>query len=180
MRLAPERYFDEKLAATDFLTEDRAVDGTDVQESFFADGFGGQQAPKPTAPEDIVVTLECSLEELYNGSIKSLEYVRDVVKHDAKTTQKETTTQQVEVKAGSSEESQLVFRKMGNQAAGQVHANLIVKFKQTPHAEYRRVGHDLILTKKITLVEAFENNPTLIQTLDGRRLSVAVDEQVSP
>ena len=37
----PERYFDDVLSDTDFLTEARALNGADAQESFFTDAYGG-------------------------------------------------------------------------------------------------------------------------------------------
>ena len=53
---------------------------------------------------------------------------------------------------------------------------MIVKFKQLDHPEYRRIGDDLVLTKKISLVEAIEMNPITFMTLDGRNLTVSSDE----
>ena len=89
MKKDPERYFDDVLSNTDFLTEARALNGTDAQESYFTDAFGGLYQKAKGAPEDIVVTLDCTLEELFNGSIKQVEYSRHVVQHDAKATKLE-------------------------------------------------------------------------------------------
>jgi len=57
----------------------------------------------------------------------------------------------VEVKPGFSESSELVFKKMGHQAPGHIDADLIIKFSEDKNEIYRRKGHDLILTHKITL-----------------------------
>ena len=70
MRMDAERYFEAKLQNTDFLLEDRNVAGDDVQQSIFADSYGGLNQPKPAKPTNVVVTLECTLEEFYCGSIK--------------------------------------------------------------------------------------------------------------
>ena len=69
---------------------------------------------------------------------------------------------------------------MGNQAPGHVNSNLVIKFKQLPHDSYRRKGHDLILKQKITLQQAFESAPCAFRTLDGRALTIAIDEQIAP
>ena len=180
MKKDPERYFDDVLSDTDFLTEARALNGADAQESFFTDAYGGLFQPKQGAPEDVVVTLECSLEELYNGSIKQVEYSRNVVQHDAKSIKAESNCQQVEIKPGFSSSSELVFKKLGHQSPGHVAANLIVKIKELEHADYRRKGHDLILKHKVSLLDAFECKPCSFSTLDGRRLTIAIDEQISP
>ena len=79
-----------------------------------------------------------------------------------------------------SDKSELIFKTQGNQAPGHVNANLVIKFKQAEHADYRRVGHDLILTQKISLQEVFEAGPCRFKTLDGRMLSISCDEQISP
>jgi len=76
-----------------------------------------------------VVTLDCSLEEFYNGSIKNVEYERAVTNHDARSVSVECRCQQVEVKPGFSESSELVFKKMGNQSPGHVASDLIIKFR---------------------------------------------------
>ena len=180
LKMEPEHYFEVMLKSTDFVTSDRETNGSDAQQSFFSDSFGGMQQPKSAAPEDIVVTVDCTLDEFFNGSIKQVEYERKVVKHDAKTLEVERKVQQIEVKPGFSESSELIYRKDGNQAPGHVNSDLIVKFKQCEHPEYRRVGHDLIFTKKITLQEAFECIPCSFRTLDGRFLTIACDEQISP
>lgn len=96
---------------------------------------------------------------MYNGSIKQVEYSRNEVTHDAKTCKAVRKVQQIEVKPGFSESSELLFKKKGHQSPGHVDANLIIKFKQAAHADYRRVGHDLVFTKKISLLEAFECVP---------------------
>ena len=150
--------------------------GNDVQQSIFADSHGGLGQKSASKPEDIVVVVNCSLEEFYNGSIKQVEYERKEVQHDAKTIRIVSKVQQVEVKPGFSESSELLFKKKGHQSPGHVDANLVIKFKQVEHADYRRVGHDLILTKRITLLEAFECAPCRFTTLDGRSMSITVDE----
>ena len=107
-------YWDEVLKTTDFLLEDRANDGSDVQQSIFADSFGGLNQSKQDKPADITITVDCTLEEFYNGSIKQINYEREIVQHDAKTKKMEPCVQQIEVKPGFSESSELIFKKKGH------------------------------------------------------------------
>ena len=58
------------LQKTDFISEAREVNGRDVQESIFADSYGALNQKKAAKPENIVVTVDCTLDEFYNGSIK--------------------------------------------------------------------------------------------------------------
>jgi len=66
----PERYFELVLQRTDFILDERAVDGTDARQSIFSDSFGGLTQKGAAKPEDIVINVECTLDEFYNGSIK--------------------------------------------------------------------------------------------------------------
>lgn len=110
----PEGYFEKVLSKTEFLLEPRAVNGSDAQQSIFADSFGGHNQPKQGEPEDVEVTLDCSLEEFYNGAVKQFEFSRNIVQHDAKSIKPKTESMEVEVKPGFSESTELVFKKMGN------------------------------------------------------------------
>ena len=168
------------LGIADFIASDRAVNGSDAQQTIFGDSLGGLGQKKAATPSDVVVEVTCTLEEFYNGSIKQVDYSRNEVQHDAKSIKAEREVQQVEVKPGFSDKTELVFKGNGNQAPGHVNANLVIKFKQADHADYRRIGHDLILTQKISLQQAFECGPCRFRTLDGRTLSVACDEQICP
>ena len=50
MKVEPDRYFEEKLQNTDFITESRDASGNDVQDSIFGDGFGGFNQLKAAKP----------------------------------------------------------------------------------------------------------------------------------
>ena len=180
MRMNADSFYEKHFSHADILADSRAINGSDLRPSFFADSLGGQGVAAKGPPEDIEVTLDCTLAEMYNGAIKQVEYERSIVKHDAKTLVKERIVQQVEVKPGFSEESCITFKGQGHQQAGQAPANLLVKFKQIEHPDYRRLGDDLVLTTKITLTQAIEMKPVTFTTLDGRKLTISADEQISP
>ena len=176
MKMNSDSFFEKHFAGADILSDTRAIDGSDIRPSFFADSHGGQSEAPKAAPQNIEVVLDCTLEELYNGCLKQVEYERSVVKHDAKTLLKKRCVEQVEVKPGFSNDSVLRFAGKGNEQAGHAPADLVVKFRQVDHENYRRIGDDLVLTKKISLEDAIEMKPVTVQTLDGRLLQVALDE----
>ena len=60
-------------------------DGSDIYGSLAADGHRGKNQPRPPAPKNIEVTLKCSMEELYNGSMKQLVYTRTKIHPDGRT-----------------------------------------------------------------------------------------------
>lgn len=58
---------------------------------------------------------------------------------------------------------------------------MIVQIKEKKHPKFKRVNQDdLIYTQKITLVQALNSEPVKITTLDNRKLTVAMDEIISP
>jgi DnaJ family protein B protein 4 len=60
-------------------------------------------------------------------------------------------------------------------------ANLIVKLRELKHPIYKRVNiNDLICTQKLTLVQALNSEPIRITTLDDRKLTITMDEIISP
>jgi DnaJ-class molecular chaperone len=60
-------------------------------------------------------------------------------------------------------------------------ANLIVKVRELKHPIYKRVNtNDLICTQKLSLVQALNSEPVKITTLDDRKLTITMDEIISP
>lgn len=64
--------------------------------------------------------------------------------------------------------------------AGYDASDLVIKFTQTCDATFKRIGNDLVLKKKISLVDAIKGTPVSVKTLDGRQLTLVVDELISP
>jgi len=180
LKESPFHVFEKFFTKTDPFGHQNDLKQNDVYSTLFGDAFGGQKQAAKSKPEDIVITLEASLEELYNGSIKYVEYEREVIQHDAKTTRLTADKQIVEVKSGFSTETSLTFKGKGHQEVGHEASNLVVKFAQKEHEKYRRIGDDLILTEKITLEDALNQKPVCFKTLDGRNITMGFDELISP
>lgn len=94
----------------------------------FGDAFGGQTQTLPAAPKDIVKTLDCTIHEFYNGSLKKVKFTRNLLCHDGKTTRPHTEEMTVEVKPGTSEKDELVFADKGNEGYGHKPSVLRIKF----------------------------------------------------
>ncbi len=99
----------------------------------FGDAFGGQNQPKIAAPKDIEVLLECTLHEFYNGCMKQIEFDRQLLQHDARSTKTVREDMSIYVKPGFSETTVLTFKNKGNEAHAHHPSHLVVKFKQLPH-----------------------------------------------
>ena len=55
-----------------------------------------------------------------------------------------------------------------------------MKIKEIPHEKFRRDGDNLYWTADVTLLQALEAQPVEIETLDGRIITVSLDEIVTP
>lgn len=180
LRVQPEVVFDKIFNSIDPWAEQPNLNGSDFRGSMFGDGFKGlNQKPAPK-PQDVVVTLDCSLEEFYVGSTKAFSYVVDEVQHDGNTVCKINKQSSVQVDPGMGEHTTLTFKGKGNQCPKQANSNLVIKFKQIENKHFRRSGDDLILTVPISFADALNFKPVQVRTLDGRSLTQCFDELVSP
>jgi hypothetical protein len=99
----------------------------------FGDSYGALNSVVHPAPNDIVLSVKCSLSEFYNGCMKKISYTRLGLMHDGRTQRDIPMEMDVEVKAGFSESTVLTFAHKGNEAEGHRPSNVVVKFVQEPH-----------------------------------------------
>lgn len=155
MRENPKDVYEKVFAEDPFETR-RDLSGNDIVSSMFGDQVGGLNVAPRKKPCDIEVVLTCTLEEFYNGSIRQVEYTRNEIRHDAKTTYPVKAVQQVEIKPGCSEKSSLTFKGMGHDERGHETSNLVIKFEQAPHECYKRSNNDLVYTHKLSLLDSMQ------------------------
>ncbi|MCQ2818518.1 MAG: DnaJ domain-containing protein [archaeon] len=149
--------------------------------SAFISAYGGKKEKERTKVSPIEVILECSLEELYKGTIKQITYKRNILDYNMRTTREIENQMDIEIFPGYDKDTVLTFPKMGNEFAGEETSDLIVKIKEKKHNEFKRVnGKDLIFTKTLTLAQALNSEPVKFTTLDNRVMSVSMDEIISP
>ena len=151
--------------------------------SAFSSAFGGQHQRKAPSSElePVVVELECSLRELYNGVVKEVEYDKTALNGDGLTTCKQTRTVKVEVLPGYGRESVIEYKEMGNEAPGKRSSDLVVKIVEVKDEAFKRVNtNDLVYIKRISLADALRSAPVKIDTLDNRKLAVCMDEIITP
>ena len=65
----------------------------EIEGSYFGTAYRGLKEPKPEPAKDIDVTTDVTLEEMYNGSRKTVSYEKQVLGLDGRTLK----TQQAEV-----------------------------------------------------------------------------------
>jgi DnaJ-class molecular chaperone len=150
--------------------------GNELDGSVFGTAFGALNEPPAQKLADISVSLDVSLKEFYCGSRKVVSYERQVVGLDGRTCKQEMTEQEVFIRPGMEEKQELLFKGRGNEAPNQEATNLIVNFKSTGDANYKRQGtNDLVYRHCTTLEEVINCKPVSLTTLDGRQLLIPID-----
>ena len=153
----------------------------DQLNSIFGSAYGGLNRPEDPPLQNIVISLPCTLEELYNGCIKTITYNKSTLNYDTRTTSLKETNIKVEILPGYGKETELTFPLKGNEAPGRKNSDLIVKIKEVPHQYFKRVNkNDLLYTHKISLRNALNSAPVVFKHLDGRILNISMDEIISP
>jgi len=69
---------------------------------------------------------------------------------------------------------------MGIRVPNMIPADLVFIIEEELHRVYTRVGADLLVTKTISLVEALTGYTVKLVTLDGRNLTVPIDNVIHP
>ena len=149
--------------------------------SVFGSAFGGQNKKKEEKLKNIEISLKCSLEELYNGCVKTIKYKKNNLNNDLRTTSIVEVSQDVEIFRGYNDKTVITFKEKGNDSPGVASSDLIVYIKELPHNVFRRINkNDLLYIHKIPLVKALNSEPVCLYTLDGRKIAISIDEIISP
>jgi DnaJ-class molecular chaperone len=131
--------------------------------------------------EDLEISVECTLNELYNGAMKEVSYKRTRIQYDGQVVQTEDLESlNIEIKSGYSTATRLVFPGKGHEADGAFPSDLIITLKESANSNFRREGNDLIYVHKLSLIDALEPKPFHICTLDSRTLALTPPQVVTP
>ncbi|CAK9139941.1 unnamed protein product [Ilex paraguariensis] len=161
--------------------------GPGFSRSMFADdlfasfrGGGGEGSGNlPRKGVAIERTLPCSLEDLYKGTSKKMKISRDVTDSIGRpTTVEEILT--IEIKPGWKKGTKITFPEKGNEQRGVIPSDLVFIVDEKPHSVFKRDGNDLVVTQKISLVEALTGYTAQLSTLDGRNLTIPITAIISP
>ncbi|WOK97260.1 hypothetical protein Cni_G05968 [Canna indica] len=154
-------------------------------DDMFGSAFGGggegasmyAQQPRKDAP--IENRLPCSLEDLYKGTTKKMKISREIVDASWKTMKVEEILT-INIKPGWKKGTKITFPEKGNEAPNVIPADIVFIIDEKPHDVFTREGNDLIVTQKISLVEALTGYTVHLTTLDGRSLTIPVNSVINP
>ncbi|KAI3467412.1 hypothetical protein Pfo_024075 [Paulownia fortunei] len=160
-------------------------DADDIFEEFFggfdvgkgkSTGGGGGRLKKAAAMES---KLPCSLEELYKGSRRKMKISRIVLDDSGKPGTVEEVLA-IHIKPGWKKGTKITFPEKGNHEPGAAPGDLIFVVDEKPHPIFKRDGNDLIISQKISLLDALTGKTLNITTLDGRDLPLTVSDVIKP
>ncbi|KAL8106245.1 uncharacterized protein LOC141677473 [Apium graveolens] len=142
----------------------------------FEELFGGSERRKASVVENKLV---CGLEELFTGSKRKMKISRSVLDENSKLTTVEEILA-IHIKPGWKKGTRITFPEKGNQAPGVTPGDLIFIVDEKPHAVFKRDGNDLVIHKKISLLDALTGKTIKLATLDGRDLRIPIKDIVKP
>ncbi|XP_055805876.1 uncharacterized protein LOC129874596 [Solanum dulcamara] len=150
--------------------------GDDIFSSF---GEGRPMSSGPRKAPPIERTLPCSLEELYKGTTKKMKISREIADASGKTLPVEEILT-IDIKPGWKKGTKITFLEKGNEEPNVVPADLVFIIDEKPHSVFTREGNDLVINQKISLAEALTGYTAHLTTLDGRKLTIPMNNVIQP
>jgi DnaJ-class molecular chaperone len=132
-----------------------------------------------THAADLCIECECTLEEFYFGSTKTVKFEREF-KTGPDSAEVVTAERSIEIKPGMAQGTKLTFPKEGHQPSNKLVGDLIVSLKETCHSKYRRCGDDIVYMHQMSLADALTTAPFEFTTLEGELFKITPDVIVNP
>jgi DnaJ-class molecular chaperone len=101
-------------------------------------------ATQDPAPEDITIELNCTLEEMYNGCRKNIQYAKSG----------RNLWKVIEILPGCPVDYKFVYYGEGQESETHPSSNLIFIVKEIKHKFYTRIGNDLVYHARISLLQS--------------------------
>jgi DnaJ homolog subfamily B member 13 len=145
-------------------------------------GFGGSTRRPNAKPKDppIERDLPVSLEEMFHGATKKLKISRRVLDPGSGTSRSEEKILTIDVRPGWKEGTKVTFPNEGDESPHSIPADVVFVIKQKPNPYFSRDGNDLVYTHSLPLVQALTGTTLQINTVDGRQLSIPINDIVTP
>ncbi|KAM6907544.1 dnaJ homolog subfamily B member 13 [Xenentodon cancila] len=124
--------------------------------------------------------LLVSLDDLFYGCTKKIKISHRVMNDDGHTSSIKDKILTIDIKPGWKEGTRIIFSKEGDQGPTNIPADIVFILRQKGHPLFVRQHNDLIYRTKISLEMALTGFALDLQTLDGRLLSIPVNDIVHP
>jgi len=147
------------------------------------DNFGlAQRGYQKGMEPPLEIELNCTLNEIYDGTSKQVSVERTRVGPDGRTTYIDNKLFTVPLQKGWKAGTRLTFKGEGNHTHPKVPAgNLVFTICEVPHLDFERTAdNDLLYVHSVSLCEALTGHTLSLTTLDQKTVSVSVPEVVGP
>ena len=134
----------------------------------------------PKKLDPVLLNLDCSLSELFNGCVKKYEISRkrlgaDGILYD------DSKIVSISVKPGWKKGTKITFPEEGDEGLDAIPADVVFVIQENnDNPAFIREGNNLVYTHKLPLSDALSDCSLQIPTLDRRLISLACPEVVSP
>ncbi|KAL6098962.1 dnajb13 [Pungitius sinensis] len=143
--------------------------------------FGGlQPGVVKTQDPQMERDLHLTLDDLFNGCTKKVKISRRVINEDGCTSSIRDKILTIAVKPGWKEGTRIIFPKEGDQGPNSIPADIVFIVRQESHPLFVRQGSDLIYKVQITLKMALTGFSVDLRTLDGRLITIPINDIVHP
>lgn len=125
------------------------------------------------------VKLPITLEDVYYGAMRTASWK---CQHTRKLQPVSYSTESFElrVEKGAKNGDRFTIEGKGNTAHEHARGDVIVLLELQPHERFRREGNNLVMVVPISLAEALCGTTIVVRSMEGRQLSVLIDEIVHP
>ncbi|XP_026184752.1 dnaJ homolog subfamily B member 13 [Mastacembelus armatus] len=143
--------------------------------------FGGlQPGVLKTQDSPIERDLYLALDDLFHGGTKKIKISCRVMNEDGYTSSIRDKILTIDVMPGWKEGTRIIFPKEGDQGPNSIPADVVFIVRQKSHPLFLRQHNDLIYKVQISLEMALTGFSVDVETLDGRLLSIPINDIVHP
>ncbi|XP_062870903.1 dnaJ homolog subfamily B member 13 [Trichomycterus rosablanca] len=172
----PEKIFRQFFGGNNPFADFYTSDNNEVDIGF--GGLRGRGVKKQDPP--IERDLHLALEDLFYGCTKKMKISRRIMNEDGHTSSIKDKILTITVKPGWNDGTRITFAKEGDQGPNSIPADIIFIVRQKPHPHFTRRNDDLIYTENISLEKALTGFSVDVETLEGRLLSIPINDIVHP
>ncbi|KAG2650635.1 hypothetical protein PVAP13_1NG179200 [Panicum virgatum] len=115
----------------------------------------------------------------FPGTSKKMKISREILDAGGRTMVVEEILT-IDIKPGWKKGTKITFPEKGNEASHIIPADIVFIIDEKPHDIFTRDGNDLVMTQKISLAEALTECTVSVTTLDGRNLTVQINNVIYP
>jgi DnaJ homolog subfamily B member 4 len=154
--------------------------GNTEAQDIFSQVFGSSftTTTRTTYKKDVIHKIVCTLEELFIGSVRKMKIKKKIQDISGKITNVSKIIN-IDIKAGWKEGTKIRFNGEGDELLGMPPQNIVFIILEKTHPEFVRNGNDLIHTITITLTEALCGFSRNLESIDGKKININIDEVVN-